>query len=66
MQSPTNLGSRAWVNPFTGVFPSTANSHTGHTHTGTSHRILVEGSDLNTTMNPGATYYAEAQFVTSA
>jgi hypothetical protein len=61
---PTNLGSRAWVNPFTGVFPSTANSHTGHTHTGTSHRILVEGSDLNTTMNPGATYYAEAQFVT--
>ena len=61
---PTNMGSRAWVNPFTGVFPSTANSHTGHTHTGTSHRILVEGSDLNTTMNPGATYYAEAQFVT--
>jgi hypothetical protein len=61
---PTNLGSRAWVNPFTGVFPSNANSHTGHTHTGTSHRILVEGSDLNTTMNPGATYYAEAQFVT--
>ena len=61
---PSNLGSRAWVNPFTGVFPSTANSHTGHTHTGTSHRILVEGSDLNTTMNPGATYYAEAQFVT--
>ena len=61
---PTNLGSRAWVNPFTGVFPSSANSHAGHTHTGTSHRILVEGSDLNTTMNPGATYYAEAQFVT--
>ena len=24
----------------------------------------MEGSDLNTTMNPGATYYAEAQFVT--
>ena len=62
--SQSNLGSRAWVNPFTGVFPSTANNHTGHTHTGTTHRILVEGSDLNTTMNPGATYYAEAQFVT--
>ncbi len=60
----SNLGSRAWVNPFTGVFPSTANNHTGHTHTGTTHRILVEGNDLNTTMNPGATYYAEAQFVT--
>jgi dockerin type I repeat protein len=62
--SQSNLGSRAWVNPFTGAFPSNANSHIGHTHTGTSHRILVEGSDLDTTMNPGATYYAEAQFVT--
>ena len=55
---------RAWVNPFTGIFPSTANSHTGHTHDGTTHRILVEGNDLNTTLNPGATYYAEAQLVT--
>jgi hypothetical protein len=61
---PFNLGSRAWLNPFTGLFPSTANDHTGHTHTGTSHRILVNGSDLDTTMNPGATYYAEAQYVT--
>jgi hypothetical protein len=61
----TNLGSRAWVNPFTGVFPSSADNHTGHTHTGVTHRILVEGSDLNTTINPGATYYAEAQFITA-
>ena len=61
---PNNLGSRAWLNPFTGLFPSTANDHTGHTHTGTSHRILVNGSDLDTTMNPGATYYAEIQLVT--
>ena len=61
---PFNLGSRAWLNPFTGLFPSTANDHAGHTHTGTSHRILVNGSDLDTTMNPGATYYAEAQYVT--
>jgi hypothetical protein len=60
----TNLGSRAWVNPFTGVFPSTADNHAGHTHAGTTHRILVEGNDLDTTMNSGATYYAEAQFVT--
>ena len=57
------LGSRAWVNPFTGAFPSTANNHTGHVHTGTSHRILVEGNDLNTTMNSGATYYAESQYI---
>ena len=24
----------------------------------------MEGADLNTTLNPGATYYAEAQYVT--
>jgi hypothetical protein len=58
------LGSRAWVNPFTGAFPSTAQRHTGHSHTGTSHRILVEANDLNTTMNPGASYYAEVQYDT--
>ena len=58
-----DLGSRAWINPFTGVFQSTANNHTGHVHTGTSHRILVERSDLNTTLNPGATYYAEVQYI---
>ena len=61
---PTNLGSRAWVNPFTGSFPSSANNHAGHSHTGTSHRILVETSDLNPSINPGATYYAETQTVT--
>jgi hypothetical protein len=59
-----NLGSRALVNPFTGVFQSTANDHSGHVHTGTSHRILVEGSDLNTTLNPGASYYVEVQYIT--
>jgi hypothetical protein len=59
------LGSRALVNPFTGVFLATAVNHTNHTHTETSHRILVEGSDLNTTLNPGATYYAEVQYISS-
>ena len=61
------LGSRAWVNPFTGAFPGSnprPEDHTGHVHTGTSHRILVEASDLNTTMNTGATYYAEVQYDT--
>jgi hypothetical protein len=60
----SRLGSRAWVQPFTGAYPSTAADHTGHTHSGTSHRVLVEMSDLDTTLNPGATYYAEAQYVT--
>ena len=58
------LGSRAWVNPFTGEFPSTAASHSGHTHHGQSHRLIVEESDLSTNLNTGATYYAEAQYVT--
>jgi hypothetical protein len=59
----TGLGSRAWVNPFTGVFPSTSNNHSGHVHDGTSHRILVQVSDLNTTLNQGATYYAESEYI---
>jgi hypothetical protein len=59
----TQIGSRAWVNPFTGNFPTNANDHSGHNHNGVSHRVLVEGSDLNTTLNQGATYFAEAQYV---
>jgi hypothetical protein len=60
------LGSRAWVNPFTGAFPSNARDHTGHSDVSSTptHRVLVQMSDLDTTMNPGATYYAEAQYVT--
>jgi len=59
------LGSRAWVNPFTGAFPSTAADHTGHVHDGASHRIRVNVDDLNTTLNPGATYFAEAAYLTA-
>jgi hypothetical protein len=61
--TPDDLGSRAWVNPFTGVFQSTANNHAGHVHTEVSHTILVESSDLDPTMNPGATYYEEVQYI---
>jgi hypothetical protein len=62
------IGSRAWVNPFTGSFPSgnTANDHSGHVHAPgdvTAHRILVDVNDLNTSLNPGATYFAEAQYI---
>ena len=62
--SQTGIGSRAWVSPFTGSFNgSTANNHTGHTHDVTSHRILVDVNDLNTSLNPGATYFAEAEYI---
>src|SRR5207249_1949397 len=56
------IGSRGWVNPFTGNFPlgNTANDHTGHSHDVTSHRILVDVNDLNISLNPGATYFGEA------
>jgi hypothetical protein len=58
-----SIGSRAWVNPFTGSFPSTANDHSGHSHNGVSHRILVETSDLIPAQNQGASYFGEATYV---
>src|SRR5436190_1287004 len=67
--SQGGLGSRAWVNPFTGLYPrgdsaTPPNNHTGHTHTDTSHRMGVNVSDLDTAQNSGATYFAEGQYVT--
>ena len=64
-----NLGSRAWVNPFTGFYPrgdsqTPPNSHSGHNHSGVAHTIRVDTTDLNTTLNVGASYYAEGQYVT--
>jgi len=63
------IGSRAWVNPFTGFFaqnpdPNNHNNHVGiHAHDVTSHRILVDVTDLNTSLNVGATYFAEANYI---
>ncbi|HJT80839.1 MAG TPA: hypothetical protein VJ719_06560, partial [Chthoniobacterales bacterium] len=59
----TDLGSRTLINPFTGIFQATANNHADHVHTNTSHLVVVESADLNTTVNPGATYYAEVQYL---
>jgi len=59
----SSIGSRAWVNPFTGSFPSTANNHSGHSHDGVSHRILVETSDLIPGQNVGASYFGEAAYI---
>ncbi len=69
LNSGPNLGSKAWINPFTGFYPrndsaTPNNDHNGHTHAGPTHRILVERDNLNTTLNSGATYFAEAQYVT--
>jgi hypothetical protein len=64
-----NLGSKAWINPFTGFYPrgdsqTPPNNHSGHSHSGVAHTIRTNVSDLNTTQNAGATYFAEAQYVT--
>ena len=60
----TGIGSRAWVNPFTGSFVgATANDHSGHSHNATSHRILIDTSDLIPAQNQGATYFAEAEYI---
>ncbi len=69
LNSGPNLGSRAWINPFTGAYPrndsaTPNNNHTGHTHLGPTHRILTEIADLVPAQNVGATYYAESQYVT--
>jgi len=58
-----SIGSRAWVNPFTGSFPNTANEHGAHNHDGVSHRILVNMTDLVPAQNPGASYYGEAAYI---
>ena len=65
-----SIGSRAWVNPFTGSFPpgpfggpGGPDDHTGHSHDGVAHRILVNMTDLNTQQNTGATYFGEATYV---
>jgi len=59
------IGSRAWVNPFTGFFAQNPdpNDHIGHMHDSTSHRILVNVDDLNTSLNTGATYFTEANYI---
>jgi len=57
------IGSRAWINPFTGAFPANADDHSGHSHNAVSHRILVETSDLIPGQNPGATYFGEAAYI---
>ena len=70
LNSGPNLGSRAWINPFTGAYPrgdhatTPNNSHTRSCPPGPSHRILTEISDLIPAQNPGATYYAEGQYIT--
>lgn len=58
--SQTNLSARGFVNPFTGVYPSSLNSH-AHSHTPISHRLQVDDADLSV---GGAAYFVESHAVT--
>ncbi len=62
--SQSRLGSRAWVNPFTGAYPSNSCNHGSHSHTDTTHRLIVDSSDFDFAPSEMTTYYAEAQYVT--
>src|SRR2546430_1882901 len=64
--SQSGLGSRAWVNPLTGGFPGSAKpaGHPRRRHPRTSHPGPGAIERLETTQNPGATYFAEGQYVT--
>ncbi len=71
------LGPRGVANPYTGVIPAGANlagspcstqnfpsrDHRSHTHNGISHRLQVSDTDLTPSLNPGARYFSEAQYV---
>src|SRR5438270_3572828 len=62
--SQGGIGSRAWVKPLPGSFPGNpANDHSGHSHDVTSHRMLVDVIDFNTSLNVGAKYFAEANYI---
>jgi hypothetical protein len=60
--SQSNLGPRSQVNPTTGVFtyPVSAPSYTGNI----ARRIQVPVVDVNPTLNTGAIYFAECQYIT--
>jgi hypothetical protein len=62
--SMTRLGPKEDVNPSTGVYPY-PDSRINQTSTSTIYkRLQVHDTDLNPTLNAGAVYYVEGQYVT--
>jgi hypothetical protein len=61
--SQSGLGTRSEVNAATGVFPGTANSGMPSAAATIGRRLQINADDLNPTLNSGATYIFEAQYV---
>ncbi len=72
------LGPRARLNPYTGVTPGgsgvggspcggsnfPSRDHTGHTHSAIAHLVQVLDTDLMPSLNSGARYFSEGQYLT--
>ena len=63
--SQSGLGTRAEVNAATGVFPGTINAGMPAAAATIGRRIQVNGNDLNPSLNAGATYLVEGQYIHS-
>jgi hypothetical protein len=61
--SQSSLGCRSEVNAATGVFPGTPNAGMPGAAATIGRRIQVNGNDLNPTLNAGALYFCEAQYI---
>lgn len=63
--SQSGLGCRSEVNAATGIFPGTINAGMPGAAATIGRRIQVNGNDLNPTLNAGAVYFVEAQYIHS-
>ncbi len=61
--SQGGLGTRSEVNATTGVFPGTYNSGMPAAPTTIGRRLQIKANDLNPSLNAGATYLFEAQYI---
>ncbi len=72
-----DLGPRSMMNPYTGVMPFSAdmgssggcfanflaNDHRDHVHDNISHRLQIKDVDLDPSLNVGAKYFSEGQYL---